>query len=120
MFTLWKTFRFEAAHRLVDHDGKCARLHGHSWVFRLFVRGASLNESGEKRNMLIDYADIGAAGRAIVDLLDHQDMNEVLLCSMPTSEYLARYIMVALQVRLPGLAAVEVEETCTSGCRFEP
>ncbi|NES98612.1 MAG: 6-carboxytetrahydropterin synthase QueD, partial [Desertifilum sp. SIO1I2] len=34
---IYKEFRFEAAHHLPHHDGKCRRLHGHSWVGRVQV-----------------------------------------------------------------------------------
>jgi 6-pyruvoyltetrahydropterin/6-carboxytetrahydropterin synthase len=34
---IYKEVRFEAAHRLPYHDGKCQRLHGHSWIGRVYV-----------------------------------------------------------------------------------
>ncbi len=38
-FLLKKTFPFEAAHQLKYHDGKCARLHGHSFKLTVVVAG---------------------------------------------------------------------------------
>jgi len=120
MFTLWKTFRFEAAHQLANHDGKCARLHGHSWIFRLFVKGEYLQLSGPQENMLTDYFAIGMVGKAQAEMLDHRNLNDLFETNMPTSEYLARRIFETNAPLLAGLFAVEVEETCTSGCRYEP
>ena len=34
-----KTFRFESAHHLPGHSGKCARPHGHSYRLEVAVRG---------------------------------------------------------------------------------
>lgn len=47
MFQVQVSFRFEAAHRLTKHPGKCRFLHGHSYRVELLVLGRStLNESG--------------------------------------------------------------------------
>lgn len=54
MFRLEKTFRFEASHQLPKHDGKCARLHGHSWVGRVVIEGPDLIGDGAKAGMLQD------------------------------------------------------------------
>ena len=52
-----KTFRFEAAHVLPFHPGKCARMHGHSYVLEVAVRGP-LQESGPARGMILDFDEI--------------------------------------------------------------
>ena len=51
--------------------------------------------------------------------LDHYYLNEIDGLENPTSEVLARWIWERLLTALPELAAVEVMETCTSGCRYE-
>lgn len=127
MYTLRKQFRFEASHQLEGHDGKCARLHGHSWVGWVELRGRVLVREGPKTNMLVDYGDISAFLKPMVeDFLDHYHLNETLHCKSPTSEYVATWVyghlvsnglVPLLDVRL---IAVEVEETCTSACRYEP
>jgi 6-pyruvoyltetrahydropterin/6-carboxytetrahydropterin synthase len=45
-FTLKERFSFEAAHFLPLHDGKCRRLHGHSWVGWVEICGADLPPEG--------------------------------------------------------------------------
>jgi 6-pyruvoyltetrahydropterin/6-carboxytetrahydropterin synthase len=121
MFTLSKQFKFEAAHQLIDHDGKCARLHGHSWVMWVELAGEELHHDGPKRNMLTDFGDIKAAVKPLVDdMLDHHHLNDTLDCDMPTSEYVARWAYEQIAPLLPDLAAIEIEETCTSACRYQP
>lgn len=114
---LMKEFRFEASHLLPHHDGKCARLHGHSWVGRVYVRGSELIQEGPKTGMVRDYADISAPVKAMVEQhLDHRHLN--ILLSNPTSELVAQWVFQYLSPQIPGLVAVEIEETCTSRCRY--
>jgi 6-pyruvoyltetrahydropterin/6-carboxytetrahydropterin synthase len=127
MFTLRKTFTFEAAHRLPAHDGKCARLHGHSWRLTVEVRGPALATAGPKAGMLVDYGDLKALAQPLVDEhLDHHYLNETLpALGEPTSERVAQWAHAALNARAEvagwrwRVHAVEVDETCTSACRYE-
>ncbi len=121
MYTIRKQFKFEASHQLMDHDGKCARLHGHSWVMWVEVRGDSLFTDGPKRNMLMDYADLKIAVKPLVsEFLDHHHLNDTLSVDMPTSEYIAEWAYDKLFAIGVPIFAIEIEETCTSMCRFEP
>lgn len=117
---LYKEFRFEAAHRLPHHDGKCRRLHGHSWVGRVYVKGQRLIPDGAKAGMLIDYGDLQDYMQPLLDdFLDHYYLNESLGLENPTSELIAKWIYEKLErLGLPGLSAVEIRETCTSGARY--
>jgi 6-pyruvoyltetrahydropterin/6-carboxytetrahydropterin synthase len=119
-WTIQKEFRFEAAHKLPQHDGKCRELHGHSWVGRIEVRGDALVALGPKGGMLLDFSDVKAAVAPLVeDLLDHHYLNDTLPLENPTSEAIAAWLFGELEPQLPGLYAVEIDETCTSSCRFQ-
>lgn len=52
-----KEFRFEAAHWIIGHPGKCARLHGHSYRVVVSVEG----EVDDTTGMVIDYYDLKKA-----------------------------------------------------------
>ena len=56
---IFKEFRFEASHFLpnVPTGHKCSRMHGHSYIVELHVRGPI----GETSGWVIDFADITAA-----------------------------------------------------------
>jgi 6-pyruvoyltetrahydropterin/6-carboxytetrahydropterin synthase len=120
-WTIYKEFRFEAAHRLPDHDGKCQRLHGHSWIGRVYLKGSRLTESGPKAGMLMDYGDIKAYLKPLLnDYLDHHYLNDTTGLVNPTSEEVARWIFDRLsESGLPHLQAVEVRETCTSSAYYQ-
>ena len=113
---LYKDFTFEAAHRLpnVPEGHKCARLHGHSFRVRVTVQGPV----GEHTGWVMDFAELKAAFRPLDERLDHRYLNEIPGLENPTSEILAQWIWRELQGELPTLSAVEVRETCTTGCVF--
>ncbi len=113
---IYKVFQIEAAHRLpnVPAGHKCGRMHGHSFRVEVHVRG----EVGEHSGWVMDFADLKTAFQPLFDVLDHNCLNDIEGLENPTSEHLARWIWVRLQPRLPGLAKVVVQETCTSGCVY--
>jgi 6-pyruvoyltetrahydropterin/6-carboxytetrahydropterin synthase len=113
---IYKEFTLEAAHRLpnVPAGHKCARLHGHSFRVTVAVTGPL----GESSGWVMDFADLSAAVRPLIDALDHRYLNEIDGLENPTSENLARWIWRRLRPGLPGLSRVGVRETCTSGCEY--
>jgi len=120
-WTISKTFTFEAAHQLPYHDGKCQRLHGHSWQCSLYLGSSQLIETGSKRQMVMDYSDVKAAFKPILDdYLDHHYLNDTLGLESPTSEAISRWIYDRVKPILPDLLGVKINETCTSSCYYSP
>lgn len=141
MFTIRKTFRFEAAHRLVHgYQGKCAHIHGHSWSVTVILQSEKLNGYG----MVRDFGDVKALRKWVDDNLDHaaivskvdrplldwlvkNEQRHYVLPSMgevthpnPTSENLCRFLYYkAHELGLKECVAIEIKETCTSDARFE-
>lgn len=113
---IWKEFTFEAAHLLpnVPDDHKCKRLHGHSYRVRVCVE-ADLDPT---LGWVVDFADMAEAFEPLRLRLDHYYLNDIEGLQNPTSEVLARWIWVRLRPTLPILSAIEVSETCTSGCVY--
>jgi 6-pyruvoyltetrahydropterin/6-carboxytetrahydropterin synthase len=113
---LVKEFRFESAHRLpnVPAGHKCARLHGHSFVCDVTVRG----EVDPQTGWFIDYGDIADAFEPLRLRLDHYYLNEIDGLENATSENLARWIWERLEGRLPGLHRITIRETCTTRCDY--
>lgn len=120
MWIISKEFRFEAAHQLPHHDGKCQRLHGHSFVGSISIKSDCLQSEGAQMGMVLDYGLIKKHIQPMVDkYLDHHYLNESTGLENPTSEELARWIFDYLQNDgLDGLYSVEIRETCTSSCIY--
>lgn len=64
-----KQMRTETGHRLVDYDGKCAHLHGHSYLWE--VAAENVNGGLDDKGMVVDFKDLKAAMKAVLDPLDH-------------------------------------------------
>jgi 6-pyruvoyltetrahydropterin/6-carboxytetrahydropterin synthase len=121
MYRLEKSFVFQAAHKLCHHDGKCARLHGHSFVGRIVCEGRMLVIRGPKIGMLLDYGEMSGLLDAIIEqYLDHWYLNETLETDSPTSEFIAKWIYDKIKKHLPMLTEVIIEETCTCRCVYRP
>ncbi len=76
---LTKAFRFEAAHHLLGHHGKCARLHGHSYRLEVTLRGPIKDAPGQPdHGMVMDFEDLSRVVRAsVIEALDHNNLDEV-------------------------------------------
>lgn len=120
VWTIEKEFAFEAAHRLPKHDGKCQRLHGHSFRGVVGIVATSLVKLGPKTGMVVDYGDIKSVLTPLIEKrLDHFYLNESIPeLENPTSEELARWIYKQLLPFL-NVAYVRVFETCTSSATYE-
>ena len=95
---------FDAAHKLVGYEGKCSKLHGHTWKVEVFVTGERLNEIG----FLIDYKVIKDGLNEIIEKLDHSFLNDFKEIGNPTCENIARYIYERLKSNLQGVKLEKV------------
>ena len=113
---LVKDFRFEAAHFLPNapEGHKCRRMHGHSFLGEVAVRGQIDRRTG----WVMDFADLKKAVDPVVKRLDHYLLNDVEGLDNPTSEVLAVWIWNEIAPQLPMLHRVTIEETCTSRCHY--
>lgn len=131
MYSVTKKVEFCYGHRLLDYDGVCRHLHGHNAVVEIEVQAETL----DRRNMVIDFAEIKQTVKGWIDReLDHrmilrhddplvamlQSIGEpmYLLDSNPTVERIARLIYdISRQHGLP-VSRVTVWETPTSWATF--
>ena len=102
-----KTFCFEAAHLLPRHQGKCSRLHGHSYKLRVEVGGPVDKESG----FILDYGELKKLVQPIVDRFDHRFLNSFIRYS--SAENIAIHVAHELRPSLIGYEyfVVTVSET---------
>ena len=118
-FTVSKQFSFEAAHSLphLPEGHKCRNIHGHSYVVEVFCTGPL-----DARGFVVDYAEISAAMKPIVEKLDHRNLNDVLPC-LTTAENVGQWIMLQLDQsgKLPAqiVSRVDVYETARTCVKVE-
>lgn len=121
MYTLTKSFKFEASHILHHHDGKCARLHGHSYTLTVELSSQTLQRTGPEVNMVTDFGRISSSvKKLLLSHLDHHHLNDTLQTDSPTAEYIAAWCFKMLKPALPQLSAVTIQETATSSATFRP
>ena len=113
---------FSAAHALRGYKGKCENLHGHNWKVEVYVRGERLDEIG----MLVDFRELKAATRRVMNHLDHRNLNELKPFDNemnPSSEHLAGFILneVAAQINNERVKVykVRVWETPSTSASYE-
>jgi 6-pyruvoyltetrahydropterin/6-carboxytetrahydropterin synthase len=108
-----KSFRFEAAHVLPHHDGKCSRLHGHSYRLDVTLAGP-LQDDGPARGMVVDFDVLSRVVKAgVIEELDHRSLNDVV--SNPTCENVVAWIWQRLAPEFPQLEELVLWET-TKAC----
>lgn len=128
MFSISREFSFCYGHRLLNHAGKCRRLHGHNGRVRVTLTTPALNDSG----MVRDFSDLKETLGGWIDrTLDHQTLLDASdpLCAWlensgepavtfdgaPTAERLAKFIFD--QASAEGFPVRRVEFWETEKCR---
>jgi 6-pyruvoyltetrahydropterin/6-carboxytetrahydropterin synthase len=107
---LRKKFRFEAAHFIQNHPGKCRNLHGHSYILFLLLEGQPDPETG----MIMDFNVLSKiVQERILHQLDHKLLNDLI--DPPTAENISVWIWDRLQSDLPSLVQLELFETHENG-----
>ena len=97
MFELKAQMYFAAAHHLLNYEGECENQHGHNWLVEAYVKGETLDKS----NILVDYKVLKRELKAVLDLLDHKDINELpyFKGESPSSEMISMFIYNQLKER---------------------
>jgi 6-pyruvoyltetrahydropterin/6-carboxytetrahydropterin synthase len=91
----------DSCHQLVGYKGVCERLHGHTWLLRIWARGTpeQLSEVG----ILFDFTSV----KKIKEKYDHRYINDVspfdLNETNPTAENLSIQIYNDLKEEYPDL-----------------
>lgn len=113
---LFKTFTFDAAHRLahLPETHKCHRLHGHTYQVTIHVEGPVDPALG----WVMDFADLKRAVDPLVKQLDHHYLNDIPGLEISTTENLAGWLWERLKPALPLLTKIVIHETPTSGCVY--
>lgn len=115
-----KTFDFEASHQLPYHQGKCRRLHGHSYKLRVSLIGSVQPDdpANPSSGMVLDFGDVKSGVKPFIDeYLDHYHLNDYM--ENPTAENVLLWIVEELTKKF-GVMLVEATlwETETSSATW--
>jgi 6-pyruvoyltetrahydropterin/6-carboxytetrahydropterin synthase len=98
--TIYRQFKFDSAHWLPYHEGRCHNLHGHSFKVGIALSGVpKKDEDGNSESgMVMDFGRLKEmVNKAIIDIVDHHCLNEVLPISNPTAESMSEHFFYKLQ-----------------------
>lgn len=132
-----KQFSFEMSHALLNYDGLCRNIHGHSYKLQITVKGEPLQDSANpKDGMVIDFSILKKMVQShVVSELDHSlvinenapidklsELGEMyerhhVVPFQPTSENMVLYIANKVKTILPEhleLFSVRLYETSNS------
>ena len=120
MYEVMVEIHFSASHQIKGYEGNCAKMHGHNWKVRVYVRSNELDELG----LVIDFRILKKMLLEVIAPLDHSLINEHpdFTDSNPSSENLASWIYKKMKEKLVSrrcwLHAVEIFESETSGLYY--
>ena len=130
-----KEFRFEGAHALMNYNGKCKNIHGHSYILYVTVVGeAKTDPNGPDNGMVIDFKLLkDIVNKNVIDKFDHalvleegtplsnelstEYTNVYLTNFRPTTENLICFFAQAIKENLPqgiNLYSLKLHETASS------
>jgi 6-pyruvoyltetrahydropterin/6-carboxytetrahydropterin synthase len=130
-----KEFRFEGAHALMNYNGKCKNIHGHSYILYVTVVGeAKTDPNGPDNGMVIDFKLLkDIVNKKVIDKFDHalvleegtplsnelstEYPNVYLTNFRPTTENLICFFAQAIKENLPqgiNLYSLKLHETASS------
>jgi len=117
MLSITKLFRFSASHQLYNHNGKCHRLHGHSYLLEITIEGRrKINDTrAPDYGMIMDFGKLKKiVNDHVIDKLDHSHLNDFVFT--PTAENLTFWIANQLYAHIDGLKRVRLWEEMGSAC----
>ncbi|MBV6485883.1 MAG: hypothetical protein KFKLKKLM_02493 [Flavobacteriales bacterium] len=95
-----KQFHFEMAHALLDYDGPCKNIHGHSYQLNVTVKGnVKTNTSDSDEGMVVDFGIIKKIVKElVVDVFDHAlVLNQKAKIDVSNFEFMNKLIRVPYQ-----------------------
>lgn len=102
-WVLHTEFKFDAAHYIEGYDGKCGRMHGHTYKVHIKATSHKLNPSKYLKtpDMVCDFKELKwAADDSEKGGLDHSVLNDIIPVAT-TAERIAEYIYNETKNRIP-------------------
>ena len=98
-----KMFKFSSPHNYIDYNGKCEKLHGHTYKLKVTIEGKQKDDG-----IIFDFNDIMRVVDAkVIDVLDHNYINDFI--KQPTAENIAKWVWVQLNNQFGKEKLVEIQ-----------
>ncbi len=116
--TITKIITFDSSHKLLNYNGKCKNLHGHTYKIEVSLR----NRVNLQTDMVIDFGILKQViNDYVIEPLDHKYLNDEILLFNPTAENMLSWIWERLEkdALIKGLIEIRLWETPTSVVSLE-
>ena len=138
MYKIIVKIKYEYAHRLLHHTGKCRHVHGHSGEAVIELASNTLNDNcfvmdfydvkaplKKWINQFWDHAYLANENDPLLPALKSEGMKIYTFSEEPTAEVMARHLFeqAGTLVELPSeviLARVTIRETCSGQASYQP
>lgn len=110
-----RRFTFSAAHSINNPKwsdaenskffGKCSNVHGHNYVLWVHACGPIAADTG----MITNITDLKRITESVLAILDHGNVNNVIVSPLGTTEMLAKWIHDQLIPHLPHHLSLQIE-----------
>lgn len=98
MYKLIVKDKFDSAHQIHGHIGKCAGVHGHTWDVEAVFSASMLDAIG----IAADFGILKAVLKAVIEELDHTYLNDLIYFKVanPTAENISSLIYTKIKEKL--------------------
>jgi len=133
--TATRKLEFDAGHRLMNHESKCAHCHGHRYVAEITVEANTLDDVGRVVDFSVIKRELGAWIDAhwdhamvinerdydLLDYLKNTEQRHYLMTTNPTAENMAQHLMIEGQKLLSdyGIMITKIRLWETPNCYAE-
>jgi 6-pyruvoyltetrahydropterin/6-carboxytetrahydropterin synthase len=107
-----KEFTFDSAHNLINYNGRCANLHGHTYKLHVIS-----SDKVKKNGLVLDFGEIkDIVNKKVISVLDHKYLNEII--KQPSAENISIWIWKQLEKDLP-LFEIKLWESPTNFVSYQ-
>jgi len=108
--SITKTMTFDSCHNLLNYNGKCSEIHGHTYKLEVTIR----KRIDMKTSMVMDFGKLkDIIKQFVIEPLDHKYLNHEIPQFNPTAENMVFWIWEKLEkdALLKGLSKIKLWET---------
>jgi len=103
-----KEFLFDSAHFLPKYNGKCEKMHGHTYKLQVTVK----SEVNQDDGLAYDFVKLKKiVMEDVIKIMDHNLINDIV--EIPSAEFMVIWMWDKLKTKLP-LYEIKLWETPTS------
>ena len=93
---------------------KYGKIHGHSYELIIYLKG----KIEKKNEWIMDFEEIDKYVLPLLNLVDHNLLNEINGLRNPTSENIAKWFWDGLKKKINGLEKIEINRPRIGGCVY--